>query len=308
METKIAREEIEGRAEGEAFQRVALIGLGLMGGSLGLALKTRGFPGTVTAYARREATREEALRRAVVDEVFASPEEAVHAADLVVFCLPILTIPELVKRCAPALRPGCLLTDVGSTKERLARDLPALLEGTSAAFMGSHPIAGSERQGLEAARADLYTGATVVVTPAAGDPPQRVEPLRRFWEGVGSHVLFMDPAAHDRILARTSHLPHMVAALLVATVARGEDLDRVRACCGTGFRDTTRIAGGSPDIWRDIAETNSKSLVEELLALRAGLDDMVAWLSREDRGRLKAFLEDCRARRQILTGEGKNSG
>lgn len=283
------------------MERVAILGLGLMGGSLGLALKRSGFNGRVAAYARREETRKAALEEGVADEVFAEPAEAVTGADLVVLCVPVLSTAELLERCAPGLQPGCLVTDVGSTKFALAEHLPPLLEATSATFIGSHPVAGSEKRGLEAARGDLYDGSVVVVTPTPllGDD-DTVETLSSFWRSLGASVYVMDAALHDAVLARTSHLPHMVAALLAATVARKNDSGEVGRFCGTGFQDSTRIADGSPELWHDISFSNSALLIREIEAFRERADDLLKWLRAGDFEQVKTFLQASREARRAL--------
>ena len=270
-----------------------------MGASLGLALKKRLPSLRVAAYARRQATRDAALAEGVADVVLDSPAEAVLDADVVVLCVPIMTMPALLKDCAEALKPGCIVTDVGSTKADLAQRLAPMLEGTQAMFIGSHPVCGSEKQGLEEGDPDLYEGAVVVVTPTEDHPEDAVAQLTQLWEQAGSVVRIMTPLRHDEILARTSHLPHMAAVLVAAAVAR-DDVAEVGAFCGTGFQDTTRVAEGSPDIWRDIAESNGDALLGELQALRKELDALTQMLSDHDYEQLHRYLETVRTKRKTL--------
>lgn len=281
-----------------------------MGGSLGLALKAKRFAGGIAGYARREETRREAVERGAIDEALDAPEAAVAGADVVVLCVPVLSMPGVLARCLPGLRRGCLVTDVGSTKATLAQALPPLLREKGADFLGGHPIAGSEQQGLASARADLYEGSVVVLTPAnPASEAKNVERLRQFWKGVGAVVHVMPPEEHDRILARTSHLPHMIAALLAATVARGEDAQRFAPFCGTGFRDTTRIAAGSPDVWQDITASNRDSLLAELRAFGTSLDHLVRVLAEADEAALRAFLEKAgQGRHTLLRPERRPPG
>jgi prephenate dehydrogenase len=274
--------------------------MGLMGTSLGLALKARGFEGRIRGYARREATRETALRIGAVDEVFAAPADAVRDADIVVLCVPILSMPGLLAACAGSLKRGCLVTDVGSTKQTLAADVPPLLEGSGAIFVGSHPICGSEQRGVEAGDANLYQGAAVVLTPGGGEPEAVLDDLAAFWQQSGARTLVMPPAEHDRVLARTSHLPHMVAVALAATVAR--EGTGHGDFCGTGFRDTTRIAAGSPELWHDIAYSNSEALKGELVAFRSRLDEFISALDRSDYEALLRLLEQGAEARSALVG------
>jgi prephenate dehydrogenase len=282
------------------MNRIAILGLGLMGGSLGLALKARAFRGTVCGFARRPESRALALRMKAADEVFDRPGEAVRDADFVVFCVPILSIAELAMACRGSLKPGAVLTDVGSTKTDLVTKITDLLKGCSTPYVGSHPIAGSEQQGLEAARPDLYEGAVVVVTSAQGQDARAVAQVQDFWKGLGAVVRTMSPEEHDRVMARTSHLPHLVSAVLALTVGRDGDLDALGRFCGPGFRDTTRIAGGSPSVWHDIIASNRRSVAAELRAFESALKQLADTIDRSDSEALRVFLEEGRTRRRAL--------
>lgn len=282
------------------MKRVSIIGLGLMGGSLGLALKAHGSKVTVHGYTRSPERRTIALQRGAVDAVFGTPGEAVEGADIVVYCAPILAIPRLVRETLPSLKRGALLTDVGSTKSFLVREIGRIARGMSVTFVGSHPIAGSELQGIEAAREDLYKGATVVVTPDRKTPKPAVKQIELFWKGMGADVCRMNPDDHDHILARTSHLPHLVAALLATTVGRGRETKKIARYCGAGFRDTSRVAEGGPDIWGDILKTNSLAVADELKAYRDQVDDLVDQLARGQFVQVQRFLEKGRSVRRTL--------
>ena len=292
------------------MKKVAILGLGLMGGSLGLALKARRPGLCVAGYARRAESRGRAIRHGVVDEVFETPASAVARADLVILCTPILSMPELLKEALPGLAPGSLVSDVGSTKAWLAETLPAGLQGTGAAFIGSHPIAGSEQQGLDAARPDLYEGAAVILTPVPATPASPVEALRAFWEAVGGRVHVMTPARHDEIMARTSHLPHLAAAALAAVVGRGGNPRVWGPFCGTGFADSTRIAEGSPEVWHDILRTNAGPVREECRALASEMEKLSGLMERGQFDIIRQFLEETRERRRALLQErgGDNRG
>ncbi len=286
------------------MKRVAVIGLGLMGASLGLALKARGFGGRVAGYARRAATREAALAQGSVDEVHDDPAQAVQDADLVVYCTPILTIPDLVAVSVPHLKAGAIVTDVGSTKAELERQIVPQLADSAATFVGSHPVAGSEQQGLDAARADLYDGAMVIVTPPpATSASPAVEQVRAFWSQLGAWVEVMSATEHDRLMARTSHLPHLVASVLALTVGREGEASRTGRYCGTGFRDTSRIADGSPDVWHDIVHTNRTALAGELAAFRDALTALIDQLAQEDSEGIRTALETARTARRMLLAD-----
>lgn len=288
------------------MKRVAVIGLGLMGGSLGLAVRQRRLRWHVAGFTRTPANGRKALRRRAVDSLHASPAEAAAGADLVVVCAPILSIPRLVSECAPGLKPGAIVTDVGSTKAFIDAEAPGLLQGTGACFVGSHPMAGSEQHGIEAARADLYEGAVVIVTPTRDAPPRAARAVSAFWRKLGGRVYEMDGREHDRVVARTSHLPHLVASLLAATAARTGGSDKLAAFCGAGFADTSRVAEGSPDVWNDIVRTNRANVAEELRAYRAQADKLIDLLDDGDFEGIQRFLERGRAaRRSLLKRNGK---
>jgi len=267
-----------------------------MGSSLGLALKKRGVAGRVIACARRAEVRARALEIGAADEACENPVEAVAGAELVVFCVPILTIPELAKAAVPALKPGAVLTDVGSTKVSLTGLMAEALKGTGAVFVGSHPICGSEQQGIEAANADLYEGSVTVVTRVADTPDDAIAVVFDLWNAVGSMVREMTAAGHDAALASTSHLPHLAAAALVNAV------DANGALCGSGFRDTTRVAEGSPVVWRDILSTNREALKTALTGYQLKLDELLALLDENDPVQLEAWLAAARDKRKELLG------
>lgn len=276
------------------MQHVAILGAGLMGSSLGLALKKR-CPGTrISVYARREQTRREVLERVAADDVFADPADAVREADCVVLCVPVLSIANLAAQCLPGLKPGAVLTDVGSTKTVVQREAGAVLAGTGHSFVGSHPVCGSERQGVEAGDEDLYQGAVTVITPEQETPTDAVAQVQALWEAAGSRVCRMSAEEHDRVLARTSHLPHLVAAAAVLSAGDKGML------CGSGFRDTTRVASGSPTVWKDILLTNRDAVLDALC-------DYIAHLARlqEDLGEGKGpaveqWLADAVVQRAAL--------
>ncbi len=290
----------------KTIDTLAIVGLGLMGASLGLAARQRGIARRVVGSARRSETRAEALRRGVVDVACEQPGEAVREAELVVFCLPVLTIFDAIAACGKDFRRGSVVTDVGSTKTDLARTIGPLLAGTGVQFVGSHPIAGSEQTGLEAARADLYEGAVVVVTPPDGRMAPGFEAVRELWAAVGGVVETMTPEAHDRVLARTSHLPHLAAAALVRAVL-GQSGEDVAGFCGSGFRDTTRVAGGSEDLWHDIVKTNGNAIGAELAAYSGELERLRDLVARGDFEGVRAFLAQARDWRKNMRA-GKERG
>jgi len=231
----------------------------------------------------------------VADAIFDDPVEAVRGADMVVFCVPILTIPELAKACLSGLNPEAILTDVGSTKAELTTVMNNLLSETEACFLGSHPICGSEQEGIEAGRSNLYKGAVTVVTPVDDSTEYAIDDVSNLWKSVGSAVRVMSPGEHDEILATTSHLPHMIAATLVRCVNDG-------IFCGTGFGDTTRIAAGSPDVWSDIVRTNAPALKSALTEFRGHLEELETLIDADDAEKLVNWFAVARDKRKELLG------
>jgi len=271
-----------------------------MGGSLGLALKRRAPHISVVGYARRAETCEAALTMGAVDFVAVSPSDAARGSDLVVLCVPVLKLGEMARACLSGLQAGAVLTDVGSTKQDVIVEIDPVLWGLGVQFVGSHPIAGSEESGIEASREDLYSDATVVVTPAADNTPEGVARVVAFWELLGARVETMTAERHDALVARTSHLPHLVAAALAGSVCR--TADEIAPLCGTGFRDTTRIASGSAEIWHDIVRTNRAAIQVELAAFAASVDTLRQLIAEEDDKGVHDFLDECRTRRLMVLG------
>jgi prephenate dehydrogenase len=288
------------------FHTVALIGIGLLGGSLGLALRERRLARRVVAVARRPETVQRALELGAADEGSADPREGVRDADLVVLCTPVLTMLGLVDRFAASLKPSAVVTDVGSTKGFLTRELPRRLRPENP-FVGGHPMAGSEQHGVEAARADLLVGANYLLTPTAETPPAVVERLERWVTALGATPRRMEPDAHDRAVAGISHLPHVAAAALAAAAAAAADhpgsgLDRetLRQLIAGGFRSTTRIAASSPEMWRDICLTNREEVLASLRQFEAELALFSRALEDRDGAALLQAFERARAAREDL--------
>jgi prephenate dehydrogenase len=252
---------------------VAILGPGLIGGSLALALAERGMAKRLMIYARSPRALDE-IRLASVDaELTGNPSEAVREADVVILCVPIEAMAGLVHEIRDALKPDALITDVGSVKGTVVRDLEPLLDGR-ALWIGSHPMAGSERGGFAAARADLFDGATVILTPTPHTPKTAQRRAEKLWTGLGAHLAVLAPEMHDQIVAAISHMPHLLAAALVNHAVRFGDLDLAAG----GFRDTTRVASGSPELWAEILLANAEAvggqldqLVRDLQAVRAAL-------------------------------------
>jgi cyclohexadieny/prephenate dehydrogenase len=249
----------------QPFERLALIGLGLIGSSIGHAARRHGLARRIVGHARTAGTRETALRLGIVDEVFDTPAAAVAGADLVVLCVPIGANAEVAAALAPGLARGAILTDVGSVKEAVVRDVgPLVPEGVH--FVPGHPIAGTERSGPEAGFAELFAGRWCVLTPPEGTDRAAVERLAAFWRGCGMQIDLMAAEHHDRVLAITSHVPHLIAYNIVGTVSDLEQVTQsevIKFAAG-GFRDFTRIAASDPTMWRDVFLNNREAVLEML--------------------------------------------
>jgi prephenate dehydrogenase len=241
---------------------VTLVGVGLLGGSAGLALQKLALARRVVGLVRREASLAECQRLGVAQEVTLDPQPAVAAADLIILGTPVLQMRTLAERIAPFVKRGTVVTDVGSVKERLVADLEPLFAARGAHFVGSHPMAGGEKMGPSAARVDLFQNAVCVVTPTPRSHAPTVRKVEALWRVLGARTMRMPPAVHDLLVARTSHLPHLVAGALAAFVLDPAAPKEQPLLCATGFRDTTRVASGSPEMCRDIVLENRDNLLE----------------------------------------------
>lgn len=247
------------------FESVALIGLGLIGSSIAHAIRRKGLATRITGHAKSEATRKKALELGLVDEVFESPSEAVKDADLIILCVPVGACKEVTRFIAANIKEGATLTDVGSVKGAIVRDLEPLIP-SGVHFVPGHPIAGTEHSGPESGFAELFDGRWCILTPLYGSDDEAVDRLKSFWENCGSNVEIMTPEHHDLVLAITSHVPHLIAYNIVGTAS---DLERVTKSevvkfSAAGFRDFTRIAASDPIMWRDIFLNNKDAVLEML--------------------------------------------
>jgi len=261
---------------------VAIVGLGLLGGSWGLALKRAGFTGRIVGSARRAETRAQALGAGVVDEVFADAGEAVRGADLVILATPVAVILDHLPRLQPHLSPRALVTDVGSTKRRIC-ERAAELYARQPLFLGGHPMAGKERSGVENADARLFENARYVLAPLkpehSGDV--RVQAFRALVEAVGARPLIIDPATHDLAVAYLSHLPQLLSTGLASLIEEKHASENLSLeVAASGFRDVTRLADSPYSVWRDICLTNTENiqmaldaLIQKLVSIRVHLAD-----------------------------------
>ncbi len=274
--------------------RVTIVGLGLIGGSLGLALKRKRLAHEVVGLGRHAATLRLATQRRAIDWGTTDPARAVRHADIVVLATPVSTIVPLAKRLAPLMRPGSLLTDVGSTKAEIVRALERRLPN-QISFVGAHPLAGSERRGLAAACADLFDGSLCIVTNTARTSPHALARLKRLWAGVVRRVVVLDPATHDRWLAQVSHLPHVVAFCLVQAAS-----GPARRVAPRSFLDATRVANSDPVLWRDILLTNRAAVLAALGRFERDVAAVRRLIHRPDPRALEQFLRHGQHLRHAL--------
>ena len=274
--------------------RLAILGPGLLGGSIALAARRAG-GFHVAAWARREEAVAQMKARALVDVASTELAVVLEGADLVVLCVPIGVMGALAAQIAPLLSPRTVVTDVGSVKAPVVAELSELLAGR-AQFVGSHPMAGSEKTGLEAARADLFDGAACIVTPEGRTDGAAIAAVHQFWQTLGGRVLELPPAEHDEIVALISHFPHLLAATLVNVVA-AKNAEAFQFF-GPGFRDTTRVASGPPAMWAEILRSNQVAVRAAVEAMIEKLREIETLLDRE--APMTEFLTQAKAQRDRL--------
>jgi prephenate dehydrogenase len=279
------------------FHRVAILGLGLIGGSLGLALLADGLAEAVVGYDTTPAHAEEALARGLVGASAATPADAVADADLVVFAVPVLAIQSLMRAVAPALAPDAILTDVGSVKAPVVAWAEATLPQPER-FVGGHPMAGRERSGPGAAEAVMFRGARWPLTPTPATQPAALARIQALVVALGGEPLVMAPDEHDRLVAGASHLPLLAATALTQTLAASPDWPGVAQLAAGGFRDTTRVAAGDPTMARDICLTNRAPILARLDAYLDTLHQLRAALDVQDGPALATIFAAAKAARE----------
>jgi len=282
-----------------SIEGIGVVGLGLIGGSVALAVRERHPALRVVGFSRRRSTLDAALAAGTVTECRNDFAAELEGIDLLVLATPPDATVRAIERLAGAARRP-VVTDTAGVKAAVVAAASRAL-GPGHRFVGSHPVAGSERSGLAAARADLFERRTVIVTPADDTDPAAAAAVADFWTDLGARILRMDPDGHDRALALTSHLPHLVAFAL-ADALRRADGGRLAACVGTGFLDTTRIAKSAPDLWAEIFAANRTHVIERLGGFRRSLDAIEKAVAAGDAETLKALLDAIRTARERLDG------
>ncbi len=287
--------------------KIVVCGVGLIGGSFALALKAAGAVGEVVGLGCNRSTLEEALRLGVIDRIAADWADALAGADLVLLGMPVGQMPAVLKALAPHLGPDTVVTDGGSTKSDVAAAARVALGRQIAQFVPGHPIAGAEKSGPAAARADLYRQRRVVLTPLEENSKDAVARVRSAWEACGARVDELDAEAHDRVFAAVSHLPHLLAYALVHEFAARENSRQLFGFAAGGFRDFTRIAGSHPEMWRDICIANRHALLKELDAYMDELLRLRVRLASADSDGLAAMFDKARSARAAWL-DGQPSG
>jgi len=279
------------------FNNTTILGVGLLGASFAMALKKGGLCRTITGCGRNRENLEKARERKIIDAFELDPAAACRDADLVMLSAPVGSFLGLTKAISPLLKKGAVLTDVGSVKGKLVRKIEKILpEGVH--YIGGHPIAGSDRSGIDAASADLFRNAKCIVTPTENSDPAALEKVEALWKAIGSDLMTLSPEEHDRIYASVSHLPHLIAYALVNTVA---DKDSTYlAFSGKGFTDATRIASSSEELWSDICLLNRENLLEVLALFKNNLEKLEHSLKAGDAGTLKDEFRKARILREQL--------
>jgi len=280
-------------------KRIAIVGVGLLGGSLGLALRQRGYTGTILGVGRRQSSLDRAVARNCVDQTTTDLASAAVDADLIVLATPLGTFENLLTTLGGAQRDGAVITDVGSTKA-FVESLAARCLSNPARFVGSHPMAGSETHGPDAADSELFVGKPCVITSADRADGDAVERVRMLWRVVGMRLIELTPERHDQAVAAVSHLPHAAAALLVELAGEQDVMD----VASTGFHDTTRVASGDPGVWMDIFQTNRDAIVEQVGRFEGHLRQLRERLIAGDDEAVRAILEQAKQRRDQWRAAG----
>jgi len=290
------------------FKRLALIGFGLIGGSIARAAKAQGLAGVIVTTARSEKTRARVMELGIVDAVVATNAEAVNGADLIILCIPVGACGAVAQEIAPLLAPGAIISDVGSVKGAIVREmgphLPANIH-----FVPAHPVAGTEHSGPDSGFAELFINRWCILTPPEGTDPNATEKLRAFWAALGARVEIMTPDHHDLVLAITSHLPHLIAYTIVGTadeLAQVTSSEVIKFSAG-GFRDFTRIAASDPTMWRDVFLANKEAVLEMLGTFNEDLSKLTRAIRRGDGEALFAHFARTRAIRRGIVEIGQDS-
>jgi prephenate dehydrogenase len=289
-----------------ALEHLALIGCGLMGGSFALAAKRAGLVQRVSGFSRSPQSAQRARELGIVDRVALAADDCVQGADLVLIAVPVAATQATLEALLPHLERHALVMDVGSTKHDVAQAAQAALGDRIGQFMPAHPICGKEVAGIEHADAALYQDQQVILTPLPCHAPAEIERARAIWLALGCRVRQMPADEHDRALAAVSHFPHMMAFALMRSLMAQPEGESFLAVAGPGFRDTTRIAAGDPDLWTDVLLANAREVIAQSQGLQTQMRELEAMLQQQDRPAVRDFIARASARRAAwrLGGSG----
>ncbi|MDP2878531.1 MAG: prephenate dehydrogenase/arogenate dehydrogenase family protein [Sulfuricella sp.] len=289
------------------LNKLVIFGVGLIGGSFALALREAGVVREIVGVGRTAGNLAEALRLGVIDRAAVDVASAVQDADMVLLAMPVGQMGSVMQAIAPHLGARTVVTDAGSTKCDVVALARRHLPGHLARFVPAHPIAGAEKSGAAAASAELYRRRNVVITPLPEIDPAAARTVRALWEACGATVREMTPQAHDEVFAAVSHLPHLLAFALVEDIASRSNSEELFGYAASGFRDFTRIAGSSPEMWRDICLANRTALLKELEVYQAQLDRLQAMLEQADGAALEQVFNHASAARNKWIAENNNN-
>ncbi len=273
------------------MKKLVIFGVGLIGGSVALALKKQANAPLCVGIGRNRANLDQALALGIIDTIETDIASALKDADMVLIAAPVAQTKNILQSIQPHLEPNTIITDAGSTKADVLAMAKTVLAQQANQFVGAHPIAGAEKSGASAAKADLFVDKNVVITPSSNTNHEAVNQVRHLWQACGANVIEMSAEKHDGIFATVSHLPHLLAFVLVEEIASRDNADELFNFAASGFRDFTRIAGSSPEMWRDISFANKPALLNEISTYEQALSKLKQTLAGEDADALQALFE-----------------
>jgi prephenate dehydrogenase len=282
------------------INKITIIGVGLIGGSLGRAIKERNLAKVVFGYGRDQSRLEEAQKSNVIDSFSTNIKEAIDDANIVVIATPVGTFKDILGQIKPLISSNVIITDVGSTKSDIVNIVNDVLKDKSSCFIPAHPIAGKERSGFEVSDSSLYDGKKVIITPQEANSPESIDMINQLWTNVGADVDFMSAESHDNLLGMTSHLPHMLAFSLVNYLVDQNPNASIYA--GGGFKDFSRIASGDAVMWRDICLQNKNQIMSHLKGYQSTLDDLLEAINDEDSDKLGQLFTTAKKTRDSWLG------
>ena len=282
------------------INKITIIGVGLIGGSLARALKERNLAKVVFGYGRDQSRLEEARKSNIIDAFSTNIKEAIDDANIIVIATPVGTFKDILGQIEPLISSNVIITDVGSTKSDIVHIVSDVLEDKSSCFIPAHPIAGKERSGFEVSDSKLYDGKKVIITPQETNSPESIDVIDQMWKNVGADVDFMSAESHDNLLGMTSHLPHMLAFSLVNYLVDQNPNASIYA--GGGFKDFSRIASGDAVMWRDICLQNKNQIMSHLKGYQSTLDDLVEAINDEDSDKLGQLFTTAKKTRDSWLG------